>query len=50
MCTIEKNGKSKLKQKLSTPASWDNGSKTGIVVLLKSNLWIFHELLSQYGR
>ena len=32
MRTIERNGESKLEQKLLTPASWDNGIKMDIVV------------------
>ena len=31
--TIDRNGKSKLNEKLSTPASRDNGIKTDIVVV-----------------
>ena len=34
MRTIEKNGQSKLEQKLLTPASRDNGIKTDIVVVV----------------
>ena len=33
MCTIERNGESKLEQKLPTPASWDNGIKTDVAVV-----------------
>ena len=32
--TIDRNGKSKLKQKLPTPASSDNGIKTDVVVVV----------------
>ena len=32
MCTIERNGESKLEQKLLTPASRDNGIKMDIVI------------------
>ena len=32
MCTIE-NSESKLEQKLLTPASWNDGIKTGVVVV-----------------
>ena len=34
MRMIERNGESKLKQKLSTPASRDNGIKTDVVVVV----------------
>ena len=30
----QKNGESKLKQKLPTPASWDNGIKTNAVFVV----------------
>ena len=33
MYTIERNGESELEQKLLTPANWDNGIKTNIVVV-----------------
>lgn len=32
MSTTERNGQSKLKQKLPTLASWDNGIKMDVVV------------------
>ena len=32
MPTIERNGKSELKQKLLTPANWDSGIDTDVVV------------------
>ena len=34
MCTIERSGECKLKQKLPTPASRDNGIKTDVVVVV----------------
>ena len=34
MRTIERNCKSKLKQKFSTPANWDNGIKTVVVIVV----------------
>ena len=34
MSTTERNGESKLKQKLETPGSWDNGIKMDVVLLL----------------
>ena len=37
MCRIERNGKSELKQKLSTLASWDNGIKMVVGVAFKYN-------------
>ena len=37
MHSIERNGKSKLKQKLPTPASQDNGIKTDIVSVVDLN-------------
>ena len=36
MCTIERNSQSKLEQKLLTPASWNDGIKTGVVVVVVS--------------
>ena len=38
MCLIERNGDSKLKQKLSTAASQDNDIKADVVVVLLSVL------------
>ena len=38
MCTIERNGESKLEQKLVTPASWDYGIKVDVVVVVPSGL------------
>ena len=38
MCTIERNGESKLEQKLVTPASWDYGIKVDVVVAVPSGL------------
>ena len=34
--TIERNGESKLKKKLPTPANWDNGIKIDVVVVISS--------------
>ena len=34
MLTIERNGESELEQKLLTPDSRDNGTKTNVVVVL----------------
>ena len=34
MHIIKRNGESKLKQKLPTPASWDNGIKTNAVFVV----------------
>ena len=40
MCTIERNGESELEQKLPTPASWDNGIKTDVVVvIIQKSTW-----------
>ena len=36
MCTIERNSESKSEQKLLTPASWNDGIKTGVVVVVVS--------------
>ena len=33
MRTIERNGENKLKQKLPTPVSWDNGIKTMLLFI-----------------
>ena len=38
MCTIERNSQSKLEQKLLTPASWNDGIKTGVVVVVSVKL------------
>ena len=35
MRTVERNGESKLQQKLLTPASWDNDIKTDVAVVVK---------------
>ena len=43
MCTIQRNGESKLKQKLPTPTSWDNGIKTDVVVVVVVHEAIFRE-------
>ena len=37
MRTIERNGESKLKQKLPTPASRDNVIKTDVVVVVRDH-------------
>ena len=34
MRTIKRNGESKLEQKLLTPASWDSGIKTVVIVVV----------------
>ena len=34
MCTIKRNGESKLEQKLLTPASQDNNIKADVVVVI----------------
>ena len=39
MCTIERNGESKLEQKVPTPASWDNGIKTDVAVVVFYLQW-----------
>ena len=44
MRTIERNGESKLEQKLPTPASRDNAIKTDVVV----DLVIYHILLRSF--
>ena len=43
MCTIQRNGESKLKQKLPTPTSRDNGIKTDVVVVVVVHEAIFRE-------
>ena len=46
MYTIERNGESELEQKLLTPANWDNGIKTDVVVVVYLFSFIFHLLFS----
>ena len=46
MRTIERNGESELEQKLLTPANWDNGIKTDVVVVVYLFSFIFHLLFS----
>ena len=46
MHTIERNGESELEQKLLTPANWDNGIKTDVVVVVYLFSFIFHLLFS----
>ena len=47
MRTIERNGESELEQKLLTPANWDNGIKTDVVVVVVYLFsFIFHLLFS----
>ena len=46
MRTIERNGESELEQKLLTPANWNNGIKTDVVVVVYLFSFIFHLLFS----
>ena len=39
MRTVERNGESKLEQKLLTPASWDDDIKTDVAVVVKQFLF-----------
>ena len=45
MRTIERNGESELEQKLLTPANWDNGIKTDVVVVIYFHLFFIYYFL-----
>ena len=48
MHIIDRNGESKLKQKFPTPARWDDGIKTEVVVVVVVIFRVYSPLRSQF--